>query len=161
MEEELRKRVYSFLAHPIIIDPNDISREYRNERGLSLSSEEVERTRESQFLEIVESLIGFYSKSLKEIGATQGQMTIYWWVEEAPGQLCHSFVSTSHGKLPFGGEIIPAASLSEIVSSFMRIPTHDGIPGSEFSNVEENETEGEEEGLGLAVWSQEIPYYEH
>ncbi len=162
MEKVLWNWVYSCLADPITIDSDDIAEEYGNERYLQLSSEEVARSSESQVLEFANRLIGLYSKSLLKMGATQGQMTIYWWFDEMAGCLLyHSLVSTSHGKLPFGGKVVPAASLSEIVGSFMRATYHDGIPLSEFTDVigfvETNELEDDEEEFECVVWWQKIP----
>ena len=161
MEKVLWSWVYSCLADPITIDAVDIAEEYCNERHLRLSSEEVARSSESQVSEFANHLIGLYNQSLLKMGAIQGQITIYWWFDEMGGcSLCHSFVSTSHGKLPFGCKVVPAASLSEIVGSFMRSTLHDGIPMSEFTEigfVDANEIEDDEEEHECAVWSHEIP----
>lgn len=88
-----------------------------------------------------------------------GPMVLYWWHDAQAGQLRFSLVSASHGRLPFGCVVIPAASLQVIAGAWLKSPGLDGIPWSELGAPPPDEA-GHDDApppLNLPVWSLRLP----
>jgi hypothetical protein len=84
-------------------------------------------------------------------------MIFYCWFDEMAAQLRIGTVSKFHSKLPFGCEL-RYVSLDQIVSSILNSQYHDGIPLTEFEEVEfdEEHSDDESEGFCLDIYTSEF-----
>src|SRR5207249_4454309 len=60
-----------------------------------------------------------------------GPMVLYWWHDRQTGRLRFSLVSAAHGRLPFGCEVVLAASFGEIVDEWLGSSHLHGISWAE------------------------------
>ena len=86
-----------------------------------------------------------------------GPMLLYWWHDEQAGQLRFSLVSTVHGRLPFGCEVLAVARLGEIAGDWLRSPHVSGIRRDELFRVTSDQQAPEPIRLVLRVWSLQLP----
>ncbi len=86
-----------------------------------------------------------------------GPMDLYWWHDAQAGQLRFSLVSAVHSRLPFGCEVVPAASLAAVASDWLGAPHPHAIPRAEFRPLAASEADTEPPPLGLLVWSVRLP----
>ncbi len=84
-------------------------------------------------------------------------MVLYRWHDEQTGQLRFSLVSASHGRLPFTCEVVPAASLAAVVSTWLGSRHLHGIPWSELHPLASCEADPNSTSLVLPVWSSQVP----
>ena len=82
-----------------------------------------------------------------------GPMVLYWWHDAQAGQLRFSLVSAAHGRLPFGHEVVPAASLAAVASDWLGSPHLHGIAWGEVRPLAPDEVPAEPRPAALPVWS--------
>jgi hypothetical protein len=83
---------------------------------------------------------------------------LYWWHDAQAGQLCLSLVSAAHGRLPFGCEVVPAASLAAVAADWLGSPLLHGVPWGELHVLAPDESAPEPPPLVLPVWSVVLPH---
>jgi len=82
-----------------------------------------------------------------------GPMRFYCWHDAQAGQFRFSLVSAAHDWLPFGCEVVQAASLAEVASDWLGSPRLHGIPWGELKSMAPDEESPEPPPLVLSVWS--------
>jgi hypothetical protein len=137
----------------VVVWPDDIGAEARgNSWSFSLTPEQAAAVSPADVEAFAAGVADARRSWLSARGA--GPMVLYWWHDAQAGQLRFSLVSASHGQLPFGCEVAPAASLAEVAADWLGSPHLHGVPRGELRPLGPS---GEPPKLVLPVWSQVLP----
>ncbi len=140
----------------VIVCPDDINAETSsNSWSFSLSPEQVATVGVADVVAFAEGVIDGRRAWLAARGA--GPMVVYWWHDAQAGQLRFSLVSATHGRLPFGCEVVPAASLAAVASAWLGSPDRHGIPWDELRPLAPDQVVPEPPPVVLPVWSLVLP----
>jgi hypothetical protein len=143
-------------ASAVVVRPDDIDAEAQgNLWSFSLSAEQAAAVSAAQVEDFIRSIAEARARWLTAAGA--GPMLLYCWHDEQAGQLRLSLVSTNHGRLPFGCEVVPAGELGAVVRSFLASPDLDGVPWSELPALLGDEEAGDVPPYLLPVWIAQVP----
>ncbi len=158
MREPFESWLPDVVADEIVVAPENIGDEAQgNFWSFSLSSEQALAVTVADLEKFLKHVIEARRLALQLRGMKAGAMRFYCWHDDQAAQLRLSLVSTSHGRLPFGGKIVETDYLNEVLLSFLLSPYHDGVPMSELREVGSDENELNEKPISLRVWSAEIP----
>jgi hypothetical protein len=114
-------------ADEVVVRPDDIEAEARsNLWSFSLSPEQAAAVSVADVAAFAAGVADGRRTWLSAYGA--GPIVMYWWHDAQAGQLRFGLVSASHGRLPFGCEVVPAASLAAVASDWPGSSTRHGIP---------------------------------
>lgn len=144
------------------LDPDDIINEaLANMRVFSLSGEL--NVSLADLKEFVQRCIRAREDYLVKLGVATEFALFYLWFDAQAGQLRFSTVSSCHGALPFGSDVITEADVESILSEFLSAFNRDGcIPWRELEIVERNDhdsaiSDGAKMAWATRVWSLRIP----
>ena len=143
-------------ADAVVVRPEDIEVEARaNLWSFSLTPEQVAAVSADDVVNFAAGVAEGRRSWLSSRRA--GPMVLYWWHDAQAGQLRFSLVSASHGRLPFGCEVVPAASLAEVASDWLGSPSLHGISPGELRELTPGEEPPEPSPAVLRVWSLILP----
>ncbi|MEX1094860.1 MAG: hypothetical protein WED34_02365 [Planctomycetales bacterium] len=143
-------------AEAVVVQPDDVTAEARgNLWSFSLSPRQASVVFPADVETFAESVAEARRAWLSAHAA--GPMILYWWHDEQSAQLQFSLVSASHGWLPFGCEIVPAASFREVASGWLGSPYLHGIPSHEFRPSRSTDAVPDPPVTVLRVWSLQMP----
>lgn len=123
--------------------------------SISLSPEQTEAVSAAEVEEFVRAIAVARGKWLAAHG--KGPMTLYCWHDEQAGQLRFSLVSASHGRVPFGCEVVPVEDLAAVVRGFLDSPYLSGIPWSDLRLLTTDDVEDIPPLYQLLVWQTSVP----
>jgi hypothetical protein len=143
-------------ADVIVVKPDDINAEARsNFWSFSLSPEQVGCVSPNDVEEFATGVA--IGRRAWLVDRASAPMVLYWWHDKQAGQLRFSLVSASHGRLPFGCQISPAASFHEIAASWLKSPHLHGIMWGELRALGPDEPPVDPSPTVLPVWSLLLP----
>lgn len=136
----------------VVVRPDDITAEARgNLWSFSLSPEQLAVT---SVVDVEVFAVGVAEGRRAWLAARRsGPMVLYWWHDVQAGQLRFSLVSAVHGCLPFGGEVVAAASFAAVASDWLRSQHLHGIAWSELQPLSPDGVAPEAPPVALPVWS--------
>lgn len=142
-ENPLTARIRSITGDVFVIAPDDLEEETRENTYLVSCSEQERRTVSPE--EVVDALRDVATSRRRALAASAPEhtMTFYAWHDEQAGQLRLSTRSCREYELPFGVIVDTAASLGDVVVSFLASQYVGEIPRDELSLVP-----GGEDGVG-------------
>jgi len=136
----------------VVVCPDDINAEARgNQWSFSLSPEQAAGVTVADVAVFAAGVAEGRRAWLAARGI--GSMVLYWWHDTLAGQLRFSLVSQAHGRLPFGCEVVPAASFAAVVSDWLGSPALHGIPWGELLPMASDTAAPELLPTVLPVWS--------
>jgi hypothetical protein len=140
----------------VVVCPDDLDAEAcGNMWSFSFLPEQAAAVSEAKVVEFLQAIAAARGRSLAAQGT--GPMLLYCWNDQQAGQLRLSLVSASHGRLPFGCEVVPVEDLGAVVRSFLGSPHLGGIPWSELRPLTTNEVASKPFPHVLPVWIARVP----